>query len=55
MALLQVDGDTALVQVSGEPPGPDTSGVVTGLEGAGVDLDRVTVTFIPAQGLDLIR
>lgn len=52
--LLQVDGDTALLQVSGEPPEPDTSGLVTGLEGAGVDPDRVTVTFIPEQGLDLV-
>ncbi|HEU4756272.1 MAG TPA: DUF389 domain-containing protein [Agromyces sp.] len=51
--LLEVDGSTALLQVSGEPPEPDTSGLVAGLRDAGVDPSRVTVTFIPANELDL--
>lgn len=51
--LIQADGDSALLQVSGAPPEPDTSGLVDGLDRAGVDPDQVTVEFIPAYELDL--
>ena len=50
---LQADGDAALLQVSGAPPEPDTSGLVEGLTDVGVDPDQVTVEFIPAVELDL--
>ena len=53
--VLEAEGDDALLQVSGPPPEPDTSGLVDGLERAGVDPDRVIVEFIPAYELDLTR
>ena len=50
---IEVSGEAALLQVSGAPPEPETSGLLDGLADAGVDPGQVTVEFIPAHELDL--
>lgn len=50
---IDTDGDHARLQVSGEPPEPDTSAFVDGLRAHGVDPAQVTVDFIPAYRLEL--
>ncbi|WP_395244875.1 DUF389 domain-containing protein [Agromyces sp. MMS24-K17] len=50
---LDATGSTALLQVTGAPPEPDTTALVQGLRDAGVDPDQVVVQYIPATTLDL--
>lgn len=50
---IDTDGDQARLQVSGEPPQPDTAALVEGLRAHGVDPAHVTVEFIPAYHLPL--
>lgn len=49
---LSVDGDQARLQVSGEPPAPDTGALVDALRKEGVDPGQVTLQYIPAYELD---
>jgi uncharacterized hydrophobic protein (TIGR00271 family) len=50
---LDTDGDRARLQVSGQPPQPDTSSLVDALHEQGIDPANVTVEFIPAYELPL--
>lgn len=50
---LDADGEHARLQVSGQPPEPDTSTLVAALTAHGVEPEQVTVEFIPAYELEL--